>query len=142
MRQVMQDHLRAYGRVLGFLTRYRQLVDGKQEQEPTVEYLFFDLPCTLCEEICTHACERYPLFQEGWQEGVAQAEQLYAQMDLEVIEELGRAAGFTSRRPPRNVSWVTAWRDGENAGLHGEALKRFLKGWRETGVDRRRIKGV
>jgi hypothetical protein len=29
-----------------------------------------------------------------------------------------------------------------DAGLHGEALRRFIRGWREIGGDRRRIKGV
>jgi hypothetical protein len=50
----------------------------------------------------TSPCEHYQLFSAGWKEGVAQAEQVYAQMDLDLVEEIGRAAGFTSRCPPRN----------------------------------------
>jgi hypothetical protein len=63
-------------------------------------------------------------------------------MDLDLVEDIGRAAGFTSKRPPRNYHWVYAERDGADAKLHGEALRRFISGWRQTGVDRRRIKGV
>jgi hypothetical protein len=63
-------------------------------------------------------------------------------MDLDLVEEIGRAAGFTSRRLPRNDHWVYAERDGTDSKLHGEALRRFISGWRQTGVDRRRIKGV
>ncbi len=38
--------------------------------------------------------------------------------------------GFTSRRPPRNYRWVYAERDGADAKPHGEALRRFISGWR------------
>ncbi len=131
-----------YRRVLGFLTRYRQLSDGMGEREPAEGSLAFDLPCSSCCYFCTRECERYRLFHVGWQEGIAQAEQLFEQMDLDLVEESGRAAGFTSRRPPRNYAFVSAWRDGADAKLHGEALRRFIRGWRQTGVDRRRIKGV
>ena len=75
-------------------------------------------------------------------EGAAQAEQVCTQQDYELAADLGRAAGFTSRRPPRNYSWISAWRDGTEAKLHGEVFQRFIKGWLQTGVDRRRIKGV
>jgi hypothetical protein len=47
-----------------------------------------------------------------------------------------------SRRPPRHYFWVTPWRDGEEAKLYGEVFARFIKGWLQTGVDRRRVKGV
>ncbi len=63
-------------------------------------------------------------------------------MNLDLIEDIGRAAGLTSRRPPRNYRAVYAERDGADAQLHGEALKRFISGWQQTGGDRRRIKGV
>jgi len=43
MKQGMRDHLHAYGRVLGFLTRYRQLSDGMGEREPSLDFLAFDL---------------------------------------------------------------------------------------------------
>jgi hypothetical protein len=44
--------------------------------------------------------------------------------------------------PPRHYPWVSAWRDGAEAKLHGEVFRRFIRGWLQTGVDRRRIKGV
>jgi hypothetical protein len=78
----------------------------------------------------------------GWKEGAGQAEQVYMQQDLDLVEDLGRAAGFTSKRPPRDYAWVSAWRDGSEAKLHGEVFRRFISGWLQTGVDRRRIKGV
>ncbi len=60
-------------------------------------------------------------------------------MDLELIEEIGRTAGFTSKRPPRNYASVYDEHDGADAGLRGEVLRRFIRGWREIGGDRRRI---
>ncbi len=81
-------------------------------------------------------------FSAFWEEGAAQAELVYTQKDLDLVEDLGLAAGFTSRRPPRNYPWVSAWRDGAEAKLHGEVFRRFIRGWLQTGVDRRRIKGV
>lgn len=41
-------------------------------------------------------------FSAFWEEGAAQAELVYTQKDLDLVEDLGLAAGFTSRRPPRN----------------------------------------
>ncbi len=60
--------------------------------------------------------------------------------NVDLVEDLGRAAGFTSRRPPRHYPWVSAWRDGAEAKLHGEVFRRFrfIRGWLQTGVDRRR----
>ncbi len=54
-------------------------------------------------------------------------------MDLELIEEIGRTAGFTSKRPPRNYASVYDEHDGADAGLGGEVLRRFIRGWREIG---------
>lgn len=87
-------------------------------------------------------CEHYHVFLAAWKEGVAQAEQVYKRRDLDLVEDLERAAGFTSRRPPRQYSWVSPWRDGMEAKLQGEVFRRFIKGWLQTGVGRRRIKGV
>ncbi len=65
------------------------------EREPSLDFLAFDLPCTSCGYFCTRECERYRLFHVGWQEGIAQAQRLFEQMDLDLVEEIGRAAGFT-----------------------------------------------
>ncbi len=142
MKQAMRDHLHAYGRFLGFFTRYRQLSEGMQAYGPLDDSAILNPSCTSCAYYCNHRCQRYPLFHAGWQEGVAQAQQFFEQMDLDLIEDIGRAAGFTSKRPPRNYRRVYAERDGCDAQLHGEALRRFISGWRQTGGDRRRIKGV
>lgn len=141
MKAAMHDHWYTYGRTRGFLTTHARLSEGgKGPAEPSG----LDLSCN---DVCgcssqPFPCEHYQLFLAGWQEGAAQAEQVYTQKDLELAQDLGRAAGFTSRRPPRDYSWVSAWRDGDEAKLHGEVFRRFIKGWLQTGVDRRRIKGV
>ncbi len=57
------------------------------------------------------------------------------------LEDIGRAAGFTSKHPLAIIAIVYAERDGVDAKLHGEALRWFISGWRQTGVDRRRVKG-
>ena len=43
-------------------------------------------------------------FSAFWKEGTAQAEQVYTQKNVDLVEDLGRAAGFTSRRPPSPLS--------------------------------------
>lgn len=134
-------HLYAYGRIRGFLTAHARLSEGGKG--PAVQE-DLDRYCDFCHRAQTETspCEHYQLFLAGWKEGVGQAEQVYGQMDLDLVEDIGRAAGFTSRRPPRNYPWVSAWHDGTEAKLRGEVFRRFIKGWLQTGVDRRRIKGV
>lgn len=44
-------------------------------------------------------------------------------MDLELVEEIGRAAGFTCHSSPRNYASVYAERDGADAGLCDEATR-------------------
>lgn len=148
MKQAMQRHLALYGRVLGFLTTHARLSEGIKE--PGIP-LDIDRYCSSCRRfqstqddtaLCALQCEHYQLFHAGWQEGVAQAQQVFEHMDLDLIEEIGRTAGLTSKHPPRHYRWVYAERDGADAKLHGEALKRFISGWRQTGGDRRPIKGV
>jgi hypothetical protein len=141
MEQAMCDYLHAYGRVRGFLTTHACLFDGGQGPNAPQG---LDLYCDFCDRFQTESspCEHYQLWSRGWREGAVQAKQVYACMDLDLIEDIGRAAGFTSRYPPRNYPWVSAWRDGAEAKLHGEASQRFIRGWLQTGVDRRRIKGV
>jgi hypothetical protein len=43
-------------------------------------------------------------------------------------EEIGHAAGFTSRRPLTTIAIVYAERDGADAKLHNKALKQFISG--------------
>lgn len=138
---MINDNLYAYGRIRGFLTTHGCL--SEEVKGPAVPQ-DLDLYCDFCDRFQTETspCEHSQLFSAGWKEGAAQAEQIFEQMDLELIEDIGRAAGFTSRRPPRNYRGVYAEHDGADAKLHGEALRRFISGWRQTGGDRRRIKGV
>lgn len=142
MKKAISDHFYAYGRTRGFLTTHARLVEGLTG--PAVPQ---DLGLS-CSDFCgcspmePSPCEHYQLFLAGWGEGAAQAEQVYMQKDLDLVEDLGRAAGFTSRRSPRHYSWVSPWRDGDEAKLPGDVFGQFIKGWLQTGVDRRRIKGV
>ena len=141
MKKALGDHLYAYGRIRGFLTTHILLSEGIKGSAVPRD---IDRYCDFCDRFQTERspCEHYPLFRAGWKEGAAQAQQIFEQMDLDLLEEIGRAAGFSSRRPPRNYVVVYAERDGVDSGLHGEALRRFISGWRQTGGDRRRIKGV
>ena len=69
---------------------------------------------------CPEQCELGALFVTGWQEGLAQARQAFETGDLAIFEDIGRAAGFTSRRPPRNTRRHTAERDGVNGKRQGD----------------------
>ena len=141
MKKAMRDHFYAYGRIRGFSITHARLAEGMKGPDVPQD---LDCYCDVCDRFQTETspCEHYHLFSAGWKEGVAQAHQVFEQMNLDMVEDIGRVAGFTSRRPPRNYPWVYAERDGVDAGLHDEALRRFICGWRETGGDRRRIKGV
>lgn len=98
MKQAMRDHYYAYGRTRGFLTIHALLSKGlKGPVEPSGLDLY-------CYDFCgcstdSFPCEHYQLFLAGWKEGAAQAEQVYMRQDLDLVEDLGRAAGFTSKRP-------------------------------------------
>jgi hypothetical protein len=134
-------HFYAYGRTRGFLTTHACLSeDLKGQAEPSGLDLYSSDFCNCSKD--SSPCEHYQLFLAGWKVGAAQAELVYRRRDQDLVEDLGRAASFTSRRPPRNYPWVSAWRDGTEARLHGEVFRRFISGWLQTGVDRRRIKGV
>lgn len=142
MKQAMRDHFYAYGRTRGFLTTHARLTEGGKGPAVPQD---LDLSCSDfcgCSPTELSPCEHYQLFSAGWKEGVAQAEQVFEHKDLDLVEDVGRAAGFTSRRPPRQYDWVSPWRDGAEAKLRGEVFQRFIRGWLQTGVDHRRVKGV
>ena len=99
----IRDHYYAYGRTRGFLTTHARLSEGLKGP---AESSGLDLSCY---DFCgcsrdSSPCEHDQLFFVGWKEGAAQAEQVYMQQDLDLVEDLGRAAGFTSRRPPRDYA--------------------------------------
>jgi hypothetical protein len=103
MRQAMRDHFYAYGRTHGFLTTHARLSEGLKGP---------DVPQGLdlyCSDFCgcstdSSPGEHYQLILSGWQEGAAQAELVYTQKDLDLIEDLGRAAGFTRHSSPSQLS--------------------------------------
>lgn len=129
MKQTAHDHFHSYGRTRGFLTTHARLSEGfKGPADPQECDLFCSDFCG-CSPMEPSPCEHYQLFCAGWKEGATQAERVFEMNDLELAEDLGRAAGFTSRRPPRNYPWVSAWRDGAEAKLHGEVFQQFIKGW-------------
>jgi hypothetical protein len=155
VKQIMREHCRACGRVCAFIATHAKLSGGKiayGDDNPEFQLLLMECPSscpglkpfinTESQHRCHQQCEVKQLFLKGWQEGETQARQIYETGDLAVIEDIGRAAGFTSRRPPRNYARYYAEQDAVNANLHGEALRCFISAWRETGGDRRRKKGV
>jgi hypothetical protein len=155
MRQIMREHCRACRRVFAFIITYARLSGGERAYgDDNPEHLLLLMECPpSCPGVkpptsaesqhpCRHQCEVKRLFLEGWQQGEAQARQAYEMGDLAIIEDIGRAAGLTSRRPPRNYRRYYAEQDAVDANLHSEALRRFISVWRETGGDRRQKKGV
>jgi len=143
MKQAMRKHFRLCGRVEAFLCTYAALSSG--EEVPSVGSVMWQY-CDSCllgwngtvgssseASPCADQCELGPLFLAGWQEGQAQARQAFKTGDLTIFEEIGRIAGVTSRRPPRNTRRHTAERDGVEGSLAGEALSRFVQCWRQTG---------
>jgi hypothetical protein len=94
MRQAVRDHFYAYGRTRGFFTTHARLVEGgKGLAEPSGLDLYCHDFCGCSED--SSPCEHYQLFLAGWKEGAVQAEQVYTQKDVDLVEDLGRAAGFT-----------------------------------------------
>ncbi len=95
MKQAIRDHFYVYGRTRGFLTTHARLSENLKDP---AELSGLDLYCfDFCG--CSRAsspCEHHQLFLAGWKEGAAQAEQVYTRRDLDLVEDLGCAAGFTS----------------------------------------------
>ena len=140
--QAVRDHFYAYGRTRG--VPFHPCAWSEELKGPVVPQ-GLDL---YCSDFCgcskdSSPYEHYQLFLVGWKEGAAQAEQVYAQRDLDRDVRI-LAVLLVSRaiRSPRNYPWVSAWRDGAEAKLHGEVFRRFIRGWLQIGVDRRRVKGV
>ncbi|SRR5579875_3728544 len=114
MKKAIRDHFFAYGRTRGFITTHACLAEGL-----TGLAIPQGRDC-YCSDFCgcspePFPCERYHLFLAGWEKGAAQAEQVYTRRDLDLVEDIGRAAGCTSRRPPRHYAWVSPHRDGFEA---------------------------
>jgi hypothetical protein len=151
MKQAMREHFRSCGQVEAFLCTYAALSSGGTE--PVADAVLWKY-CDTCsprwygsvgssssdtELSCPDQCKLGPLFMAGWKEGQLQARQAFETGDLTIFEDIGRTAGKTSRRPPRNTKGHTAERDGVDGKLAGEALRHFVQCWRQTG---RRYEGV
>ncbi len=92
---------------------------------------------------CTRDCQKYHLFNAGWEEGVTQVEQVYAQMDLERGFGSWACCRFHAPFVPLTIIVGSTPSVMElMPGFTARPRDRFIKGWREIGGDRRRIKGV
>jgi hypothetical protein len=146
MRQVMREQAYCCGVVAGFLKSYAGCV-AQTAQQNRLQYHDDDYEWRSHSE-CLYRPdwaadgEGAELFTAGMQEGLVKGKQAFETGDLALIESLGHIAGWTTKRPPRNYRWVYAERDAANGRLTGEAWRRFVISWRQTGGDRRRIKEV
>src|SRR5579883_3390472 len=104
MEQAIHDHFYAYGRTRGFVTTHALLAEGGSGPAVPQDLDLYCHDFCGCEPPNPSPCEHYQIFLDGWKEGAAQAESVFKLKDLALAENLGRAAGFTSRRPPRHYS--------------------------------------
>jgi hypothetical protein len=140
MRQVLREHAYACGLIAGFLIRYATLVSettGWAKEHPSSAWDDYLYSPDWAKE-----GEGETLFAAGKEEGQALATSAFKTSDFRLFEDIGRIAGWTSKRPPRNYHWIYAEKDAANGRITGEAWRHFVTGWRETGSDRRHIKGV
>ena len=153
MKQVMREHCHSCGQVFAFLATHAKLSGSKvyyRDDDPEYCLLLMDCPPSCpgrqhkAELLhpCYTQCELKGLFLEGWQKGERQARQAFETGELTLFEEVGRAAGFTSRRPPRHYRGYTPERDGIDGNIHGDALRRFIFGWKQACAAERRNRGV
>ena len=138
MRQKMQEHCQACGQVFAFLTIHTMLSGGEQSSFGKADhYLPFMDEC-----VGKDPAKMERLFRDGWLMGEQQARLAWETGDLAIYIRIGRAAGFTTRRSPRHYRGYTPARDGQDGNIHGEALKSFVQGWRETCAADRSRQGV
>jgi hypothetical protein len=140
VRQVMREQAHSCGVVAGFLKSYAACV--AQAAQKSAFQSQDDGDVWLYRPDFAADGEGAALFLAGMQEGQAKGRQAFETGDLALIEAVGRIAGWTTKRHPRNYHWVYAERDAANGRLTGEAWRHFVMSWRQTGGDRRRIKGV
>jgi hypothetical protein len=112
---------------------YEEIDDEESEEEEEDREEPEDMLSVLDDPLhtyCAQHCEQYTLFMTGWKAGQAQARQAFETKDLALIEEIGHLAGLTSKRPPRNMSGITAEQDAADGELHGDQLA--ANGWRSA----------
>lgn len=138
VKQKMQEHCRACGQVFSFLTTHAILSGESHLLLTTVDQHLVLMDGCAAEE----ATEMERLFREGWLEGEQQARLAWETGDLAIYASVGRAAGFTTRRPPRHYRGYTPARDVQDGNIHGMALRSFVLGWRQTCAAERSRQGV
>jgi hypothetical protein len=142
MRQVMREQIYSCGVVAGFLKSYAACVAQATHERTPLRYDDDPWWFYLYRPDWAADGEGAVLFAEGLQEGLAKGRYAFETRDLALIASIGRMAGWTTRRHPRNGTPVYAERDAADGRLTGEAWRHFVTNWRQTGGDRRRIKGI
>ncbi len=136
----MREQAHSCGLVAGFLKSYAvcvaQAIQESVPQSQDNEDVWLYRPDWAADG------EGATLFTAGMQEGLAKGRYAFETGDFALIASVGRIAGWTARRHPRNYHWVYAEKDAARGRLTGEAWRHFVMSWRQTGGDRRRIKGV
>jgi hypothetical protein len=152
-RDLDRQKMRDIGRVLGFFSAYSELQTGMATYHSEYD------AASLCdakilgdprllkrtkEELDPHALylkedDCHSLYTEGWNEGRAQARQVYETSDLEIIGEIARLAG---RLAPFYTTYTTAENDARDCRVSGEVRAHFIANWRQTGGDKRKHKGI
>jgi hypothetical protein len=148
-RQKMKDT----GRVLGFFNAYSELQTGEATYRTDLDAGSVCDPQTLSdpkllkrsqEDLDPHTLylkedDCRSLYTEGWNEGHAQGMQAYETHSLELVGDIARLAGsIASSRTPHK----TAENDARDCKVTGEIRTHFIANWRQTGGDKRKVKGI
>ncbi len=139
--EAIHDHLYAYGRTRGFLTTHARLSEGGKGpavQEDLDLYCYDFGGCSKDSSPCEH----YHLFLGFLGRGRSTSRASIHAKGSRSRRESWPRCWFHIQASSSQLSWVSDWRDGAEAKLHGEVFRRFIRGWLQTGVDRQHIKGV
>jgi hypothetical protein len=146
-RQKMKDT----GHVLGFFNAYSKLQTGVASYRAKQDAGAFCDPKALTNPKLRQAPEDLDprildlkeedcrcLYTEGWNEGHAQGTQAYETQSLELIGDIARLAGDVASFH----SYTTAENDARDCKVIGEIRTHFIANWRQTGGDKRKVKGI
>ena len=78
-------------------------------------------------------------YSEGWNEGHALGIQAHETQNLELIGDIARLAGKVASF---STAHKTAENDARDCKVSGETRTHFITNWRQTGGDKRKIKGI
>src|SRR5579884_3057850 len=132
----MREQARSCGVVAGFLKSYAACVAQAAHERIPQRYDDDSGWSSLYRQDWAANGEGAILFTAGVQEGVAKGRQAFETGDPALIASVGRMAGWTTKRHPRNEHWVYVERDAADGRLTGEAWRYFVMSWRQTGGDR------